>query len=96
MTSAGLAGRMALATGAAALVGMGMLTACSTKEKPAGNSPASSSPSATARVSPIEKSVPGALTPGPNAGAGGQNSFSPTAKAGQAPTALPGNVNTGG
>ncbi len=95
MMSAPLARRMALATGASALVGMGMLTACGTKEKPAEN-PAPSSPSATAPASPSEKSVSGGVAPGPQSGSGPENSFSPSVTARPAPTALPGNVVTGG
>jgi len=78
--------QLALAAGAAAIVGMGALTACSseTKEKPAESS-APSSPSAKA-PQPTEKKV----------GSGSNNSFSPTVKAPPAPTALPGNVITGG
>jgi len=82
--------QIALAVGAAALVGMGALTACSTdtKEKPTETkSPSSSAPATpTNAPSPTEKAV----------GPGGNNSFSPTVKARPAPTALPGNVITGG
>jgi hypothetical protein len=82
--------QIALAAGAAALVGMGALTACSTdtKEKPTETkSPSSSAPATpTNAPSPTEKAV----------GPGGNNSFSPTVKARPAPTALPGNVITGG
>ena len=46
-----LARQLVLAAGATALLGMGMLTACGTKEKPAENAP-SSNPTATAPVSP--------------------------------------------
>lgn len=72
--------RMALAAGAAALVGMGMLTACSDKdkEKPAETPPVST----TASLSPTEK----VITAGPHAG----ESAPPGAKARPAPTALPG------
>ena len=94
MTSADLARRIALAAAASTLIGIGLLTACSATEKPA-EVPASSNSSATASVSPTPKSVPGAITPGPQSGSGPQNSFSPTAKARPAPTALPGNVITG-
>lgn len=90
MLSTRLTRQFALATGALAIVGMGALSACSsTKEKPAEttapstNSSAPASPNAPA---PTEKN----LTPG------GNNSFSPTVKARPAPTALPGNVITGG
>lgn len=75
--------QIALMAGAAAIVGMGALSACSTtKEKPAETTAPSKSSSAP---SPTEKAV-----------GGGANSFSPTAKARPAPTALPGNVVTGG
>ena len=78
--------QFALAAGAVAIVGMGALSACSTetKEKPAETPPTQSS--APAKPSPTEKAV----------GPGGNNSFSPTIKARPAPTALPGNVVTGG
>jgi hypothetical protein len=96
MMSAPLMRRLALGAGATALIGMGMLTACGTKEKPVDNSPPSSDQTATATVSPTEKGMPGVITPGANGGPGGPNSYSPTAKARPAPTALPGNVITGG
>jgi hypothetical protein len=78
--------QLALAAGAAAIVGMGPLTACSsaTKEKPAETTAPSSASSNAPQ--PTEKKV----------GSGGNNSFSPTVKAPPAPTALPGNVITGG
>ena len=79
-----LARRLALVTGASALVGIGMLTGCATKEKPA-ETPA---PSRSSSLSPTEKSVPGAITPGPQPGAGPQKT---AANARPAPTALPGN-----
>jgi len=77
--------QLALAAGAAAIVGMGTLTACSsaTKEKPSETTaPTSASSNAP---QPTEKKV-----------GSGNNSFSPTVKAPPAPTALPGNVVTGG
>lgn len=79
--------QVALAAGAVAIVGMGALSACSTetKEKPA-ETTAPTQSSAPAQPSPTEKAV----------GPGGNNSFSPTVKARPAPTALPGNVVTGG
>lgn len=86
MWSARVTRQIALAAGAAALVGMGTLTACSTgtKEKPADTkSPTESS--APVPPSSTEKKV----------GPGGNNSFSPTVTARPAPTALPGNVITG-
>lgn len=90
MLSTRLTRQFALATGAVALVGMGALTACSsTKEKPTETtapSPSSSAPASPNAPAPTEKN----LTPG------GNNSFSPTVKARPAPTALPGNVITGG
>ena len=84
MMSSRLTRQIALAAGAAAIFGMGTLTACSsTKEKPA----ETTAPTATSQnaPAPTEKKV----TPG------GSNSFSPTIKAPAAPTALPGNVITG-
>ena len=84
--------RIALTVGASSLVGIGMLTACDSKEKPA-ETPAPASPSSSAPVSPSEKSVPGAFNPGKPSP---QNSFAPSITARPAPTALPGNVNTGG
>lgn len=84
MMSVPQARRMALAASASALIGLGVLTACGTKEKPA-ETPAPSSPSATAPVTPSEKAVPGALTPGVEHG----GSFRPSVTARPAPTALP-------
>lgn len=90
MLSSRLTRQIALATGAAALVAMGALTACSKedKEKPQETkSPTSSAPETPGNApQPTEKKV----------GPGGNNSFSPTVKARPAPTALPGNVVTGG
>lgn len=91
MSQSHLTRRIALVAGAAAVVGMGALTACSTdtKEKPAETkSPSQSSApeSPSAATEPTEK----------KAGPGGNNSFSPTVTARPAPTALPGNVITGG
>lgn len=82
---------IALMLGAAALVGMGALAACGAKEKPADTAPPASSPAGSAQVSATEKSI----KPGTN-GTAPSNSFSPTVKARPAPTALPGNVITGG
>ena len=83
--------QLALVAGAAAIVGMGALSACSseTKEKPAETKTPSQSSSAPASPSsnapqPTEKGV------------GGPNSFTPSVTARPAPTALPGNVVTGG
>ena len=83
--------RIALAAGGAAIVGMGALTACSsdTKEKP------------TETKAPTESRAPGSPSNAPTptekkVGPGATNSFSPTVKARPAPTALPGNVVTGG
>ncbi len=85
MLSARFTRQIALAAGAAAILGMGALTACSpAKEKPAETTAPTASSSAPAPA-PTEKN----LTPG------GANSFSPTVKAPAAPTALPGNVITG-
>jgi len=90
MSSARFMRQCTLAAGAVAIVGMGALTACSTatKDKPteAPSSPASSAPASPSNApAPTEKAVSPA---GP--------SFSPTVKATPAPTALPGNVITGG
>lgn len=85
--SSTLTRQFALATGALAIVGMGALSACSTdtKEKPTETKAPTSESSASNAPSPTEKAV-----------GGGANSFSPTVKARPAPTALPGNVVTGG
>lgn len=85
--SSTLTRQLALAAGAVAIVGMGALTACSTgtKEKPAETTAPSQSSSAPNAPSPTEK-----------AAGGGANSFTPSVKARPAPTALPGNVVTGG
>ncbi len=86
MLSPRLTRQFALLAGAAAIVGMGTLSACSsTKEKPTETKSPSATSSAPAPA-PTEKAV----------GPGGANSFSPTVKARPAPTALPGNVITGG
>lgn len=67
---------------------MGTLTACSTgtKEKPTETKSPTESSAPSNAPSPTEKKV----------GPGGNNSFSPTVTARPAPTALPGNVITGG
>jgi len=82
--SSTLTRKLALAAGGLAIVGMGALSACSSadKDKPAETTAPSQSSNAP---SPTEKAV-----------GGGANSFSPTVKARPAPTALPGNVITGG
>lgn len=86
--SSKLTRQLGLAAGAVAIVGMGALSACSTatKEKPAETTAPSQSSSAPSpnTPSPTEKAV------------GGANSFTPSVKARPAPTALPGNVVTGG
>ncbi len=80
--------QLALLAGAAAIVGMGALSACSTatKEKP------------TETVAPTQTSHAPSNAPAPTekAAGGGANSFTPTVTARPAPTALPGNVVTGG
>lgn len=86
--SSTLTRQFALAAGALAIVGMGALSACSndTKEKPTETkAPSSSGAPSSNAPSPTEKAV-----------GGGANSFSPTVTARPAPTALPGNVVTGG
>lgn len=85
---------MSLAVGAAAVVGSSMLGACAPKDEAKENPAESmtSRPSATAPASPTEKAV----APSPRPGSGTENSFAPTVTARPAPTALPGNVITGG
>ena len=87
MLSTRLARQIALAAGAAAVMGMGTLTACSNadKDKPAETKSPSSQNRPPESAQPTEKKV----------GSGGANSFSPTVTAKPAPTALPGNVITG-
>lgn len=89
MMSATLHRRIALTAATSAVIGMGLLTGCATTEKPA-ETPVPSSSSTTAPVSPTEKSVPGAVTPGPQPGSGPKHSIDP------GPTALPGSAVTGG
>lgn len=91
MKSTSTVRRTAVAVGAAAVLGMGLLGACGTKEKPA-ETPPPASPSATAPATPTEKAV----APGARSGSDTGNSFTPSVKARPAPTALPGNVVTGG
>jgi hypothetical protein len=89
MLSTQLTRRIALVTGAVAVVGMGALASCSTeKEKPAEPSkpPGSSAPATpTNAPAPTEKAV------GPDRGG---NSFSPSIKSPPAPSLrpVPGNV----
>lgn len=82
---------IALLAAAAALAGMGTLAACGTKDKPADTKPPMSSMTESMPPSPTEKAV----KPGSN-GSMPTNSFTPTVTARPAPTALPGNVVTGG
>ncbi|WP_445167614.1 hypothetical protein ACTXG7_28130 [Mycolicibacterium sp. Dal123E01] len=86
MKSGRLTRQIALVAGGLAIVGMGTLTACG-KDKD--KAPESTTPTTTTSApapSPTEKAV----------SPGGANSFTPTVKAPPAPTALPGNVITGG
>ncbi|WP_328362462.1 hypothetical protein OG976_12320 [Mycobacterium sp. NBC_00419] len=85
MMSRRLTRQIALVAGGVAIVGMGTLTACSKDKEKA---PETTSPTSTSAPapSPTEKAV----------SPGGANSFTPTVKAPPAPTALPGNVITGG
>lgn len=80
MASARTAQRIALVIGAAALVGSGALAACSSEKKD--EKPAEKPANSAPAVAPTEKKSVG--------------SFTPTVKAPAAPTALPGNVVTGG
>lgn len=84
MTSSVAIRRVALAAGAAGLMLMGVLSACGTADKPAETVPGQQAPAGV--PAPTEK----------KAGAPVTNSFSPTVTARPAPTALPGNVITGG
>jgi len=86
MKSGRLTRQIALFAGGVAIVGMGTLTACGKDSKEAPSSTTTPTSSSAPAPSPTEK----ALTPG------GANSFTPTVKAPAAPTALPGNVITGG
>jgi len=103
MTSRNASYRIGLVLGGAAIVGMTAITAGCSKDEdkpsetpeptktsgapaPSGSSPAPSPGGPTA--SPTEKAP--TLTPG------GLNSFTPSVLAPPAPTALPGNVITGG
>jgi len=79
MWSSGVVRQVALIVGAAAVLGSGALTACSSKEKPAETKPSSSTSAPS--LAPTEKANVG--------------SFAPTVTARPAPTALPGNVRTG-
>ena len=86
MKSGRMTRQIALFAGGLAIVGMGALTACG-KDKD--KAPESTTPTTTTSApapSPTEKAV----------SPGGANSFTPTVKAPPAPTALPGNVITGG
>lgn len=87
--SAPLHRRIALTAATSAVIGMGVLTGCGSKEKPA-ETPVSPSPSTTAPVSESAKTVPGALTPGVQPGPGTNESITPE------PTALPGGAIPGG
>jgi hypothetical protein len=105
MKSTDVSARIALLLGGVAIIGMTAMTAGCSKDKdkpaettsptpsssaPAPSSPAPSSPapSSQAPASPTEKAA--TLTPG------GPNKFTPSVLAPPAPTALPGNVITGG
>lgn len=86
MSSSRMTRQIALFAGGLAIVGMGALSACGTSGKEA----PSTTPSPTTTSAPAPSPTEKALTPG------GGNSFTPTVKAPSAPTALPGNVITGG
>ena len=86
MRSGRLTRQIALFAGGVAIVGMGTLTACGKEGKEAPSSTSTPTSSSAPAPSPTEK----AITPG------GANSFTPSVKAPPAPTALPGNVITGG
>ena len=86
--------RLVLGAGVAGFLSMGLLTACGHKDEPADNPRPSSSEVAPPTVSPTDKGVPHALTPGPHAGPGPQNST--PGKPGPAPAVVPGDAVTGG
>lgn len=98
MSTSRITRSVALLTGTAAAVGA--LAACSsTTEKPTESPrPSMSDPTMTTdKPTPTEKNVsPGSINPGEMTPGGGNASFSPTVTARPAPTALPGNVITGG
>ncbi len=98
MSTPRIARGVALLTGTAAIIGA--LAACSTPtEKPTEPpSPSMSNPTMTTQMpTPTEKNVtPGGINPGGMTPGGGNGSFTPTVTARPAPTALPGNVITGG
>ncbi len=109
MRSAATVRRVAGAAGAAALVGMGLLSACGAKETPtevpASSSPtqppaASSSPQPAPASSSPEPATPSptekVLTPGPHAGTNPQSPLDPNVKAPPAQTVLPEKTNAGG
>jgi hypothetical protein len=84
--SSRLTRQIALVAGGLAIVGMGTLTACGKSKEKAPESTTSTTTTSAPAPSPTEKAV----------SPGGPNSFTPTVKAPPAPTALPGNVITGG
>ena len=100
MKSTDISARIGLLLGGVAIIGMTAMTAGCSKDKdkpaettsptPSSSAPAPSSPapSSQAPASPTEKAP--TLTPG------GPNKFTPSVLAPPAPTALPGNVVTGG
>lgn len=100
MKSTDISARIGLLLGGVAIIGMTAMTAGCSKDKdkptettsptPSSSAPAPSSPapSSQAPASPTEKAP--TLTPG------GPNKFTPSVLAPPAPTALPGNVITGG
>jgi hypothetical protein len=85
MSSSRVTRQIALFAGGLAIVGMGALSACGKSGKEAPSTTPSTTTTSAPAPSPTEKFSPG-----------GANSFTPTVKAPPAPTALPGNVITGG
>jgi hypothetical protein len=100
MKSTDISARIGLLLGGVAIIGMTAMTAGCSKDKdkpaettsptPSSSAPAPSSPapSSQAPASPTEKA--------PTLPPGGPNKFTPSVLAPPAPTALPGNVITGG
>jgi hypothetical protein len=85
MKDSRLTRRITAGFGIAAVVSMGVLTACGGggKESPSSTTPTTTSTSTSATVSPTEKSI------NPTGG----NLFTPPVKAPPAPTAIPGTHN---
>jgi hypothetical protein len=82
MMSSGVLRKVALIAGAASILATGALTACSSSKESDKPAESTQAPTSAPSVAPTEKQNVG--------------SFAPTVTARPAPTALPGNVVTGG